>query len=105
MTRDWVFSGFVARVGPGFVLDCVLDLGFGRFRPVRLWLAGVGLPSGEAERERAMVFVGSWVDRGEREVVVRTVKEDGRYWGVFYQAGSERSLNDELLAEGHASAV
>lgn len=103
--HEYWYKGYVVRSGPGLVLGCVLDLGFGKWMPMRLGLSGCRLVADETARERSAFYVLGWVERCEREVRVRVTRGEKGYEGEFWQAGSDRSLNAELLAEGHADPV
>jgi hypothetical protein len=99
--HEYWYKGYIVRTGPSLVLGCVLDLGFGKWMPMSLGLLGCRLLEDETARERTTFYVSGWADRCEREMRVRVVRTGKGYEGEFWQAGSDRSLNEELLSEGH----
>ncbi len=106
MKPEYIYKATVTKVVDGDTVDLLVDCGFNIIRKERIRFYGVDAweTRGE-EREmglEAKRFVEETIPVGT-EVVVRTGKERGkfgRYLGEIFV--NNISLNDMLLAEGHA---
>lgn len=116
----WNYRARVVRVVDGDTLDVEVDLGFRVCTKIRLRLADVdtpeiyGVKKGSAEYEKgaaASQFTKDWVEENQDDghVFIETQKGTGKYgrWLAVVSPGTGEgpTLNDALIASGHASEV
>lgn len=113
MTPNFVYRCAVTGVVDGDTLEMVIDVGFRMTGTYRLRLTGVNAPELFKGHERAAGqaaknFVEQWIEEhGDGKTfpfLVQTKKADafGRYLGRLIDPETGHSLNDALLASGHA---
>jgi micrococcal nuclease len=106
MFNDWVYDVLWSRVIDGDTVEAIVDLGFGVRRKDKFRLYGIDTP----ERGHS-----GWLEATERlkELIVntqmlcvQTIKDKsdkyGRYLAILIDGSTGRSLNDVMVAEGHA---
>jgi micrococcal nuclease len=101
----YVYGARVLRVVDGDTIDTLVDLGFGITLMQRIRLLGINCPEhGTPEGDAATAYTTAWVAEHGPEFTLRTVLDKrekfGRILGIV-MAGA-RTLNDDLLAAGHA---
>lgn len=105
----------VTNVVDGDTIDVEIDLGFSVSYAQRLRLAGIDTPESrttdKAEKIlglEAKEYLKSKV-KDAKEVIVKTEKPDssekyGRILGWVYVDGSTKSINEQMIEDGHAWA-
>lgn len=103
----------VTNVVDGDTIDVEIDLGFSVSYAQRLRLAGIDTPESrtidKAEKIlglEAKEYLKSKV-KDAKEVIVKTEKPDssekyGRILGWVYVDGSTKSINEQMIEDGHA---
>ena len=103
----------VTNVVDGDTIDVEIDLGFSVSYAQRLSLAGIDTPESrttdKAEKIlglEAKEYLKSKV-KDAKEVIVKTEKPDssekyGRILGWVYVDGSTKSINEQMIEDGHA---
>ena len=109
----YTYRATFLRAVDGDTIDVLIDLGFHVRLEARLRLAGIDTPerkgvtaeAGLAARE----FTRAWCTRSDliaERLVIVTLKDRGEKYGRFlarvYWNASGESLNDALVAAGHA---
>ena len=109
----YVYKCKVTRVVDGDTLDVVLDLGFAINYNDRVRLMGIDTPESRTRnlKEKALGLASKarlkeLCTQHKGNLVLRTSKEGkgkfGRILGSLFPSGSDVSLNDMLVTEGHA---
>jgi micrococcal nuclease len=103
----------VSKVVDGDTIDVDIDLGFDISFSSRVRLAGIDTPESrtadKAEKAlglEAKAFLKNAIESA-KTVVIKTEKMDssekyGRILGWVFLDGSEKSINEEMIAAGHA---
>lgn len=110
MIDDYVRNAEVIRVVDGDTLDVLIDLGCNVHRLERVRLFGINAPEirGEqaAEGRKATLWLTQKLAECNSLVVVQTIRDVrekyGRYLARIYEPGSDCSLNEQMIAAGHA---
>ena len=109
MTRT--FPATVTRVVDADTIDCTVDLGFHVGIKERFRLFGVNAPESrtrdKAEKARglaATAFVRDLIRQNDNAVTLDVSKGTGKFgrWLAIVELSEGRTLNDALLAAGHA---
>ena len=110
----WMYLAEMMYIVDGDTVDVLIDLGFGVKKKERVRLAGIDTPemfsvkkdSEEyAKGEAARAFVVGWSQICSDLIIVKTVKEKGkygRYIAEIYNREGDECLNDALVEAGHA---
>jgi micrococcal nuclease len=109
----YTYRARVVKVVDGDTLHLQVDLGFDTEMKLTVRLMGINSPEmSTPEGLTARAFAQDWIaancrlDGGYQSVLLRTVKDRkekyGRYLGVIYDQADKGTLNDALLAAGHA---
>lgn len=114
----YVYNAVVTRVVDGDTLDMTVDLGFKVCIDIRARLYGVDTPeiygvkkeSEEYQKGKAASeFVQAWLDARPEVLTVKTIKDAkgkyGRYLVTVIDPLTEESLNEALVANGHAEEL
>jgi micrococcal nuclease len=103
----------VTKVVDGDTIDVDIDLGFDISFSSRVRLAGIDTPESrttdKAEKTlglEAKAYLKNAIDNA-KTVVIKTEKMDssekyGRILGWVFLDGSTKSINDQMIADGHA---
>jgi micrococcal nuclease len=103
----------VTKVVDGDTIDVDIDLGFDISFSSRVRLAGIDTPESRTsdKMEKALgleakAYLKNAID-GAKSVVIKTEKMDssekyGRILGWVYLDGSEKSINEQMILDGHA---
>ncbi len=114
---SFVYAAKVVDVVDGDTIDVLIDLGFKTFSEQRIRVLGIDCPEVKGKTKKAgdaaTEATRTWV-KSHGSIVVRTVKAKkgqidsfGRYLAEVLgdnQAGTQSSLGEFLLSEGHAKA-
>ena len=110
----FIYHAELERVVDGDTIDVTLDLGFNvKLHKQRCRLAGIDTPESRtrdlAEKalgKKASARLKELCTQHKGNLILRTSKEGkgkfGRILGSLYPSGSDVSLNDMLVSEGHA---
>lgn len=108
------YKGILKRIVDADTIDVEIDLGFRMTTEQRIRLKAINAPeiyrqkkdSDEYRRGKAaMDFVEKRFEENDGTFIIRTDKLPGvygRFIGVILFSDSEKSLNDELIEQGHA---
>ena len=103
----------VTKVVDGDTIDVDIDLGFDISFSSRVRLAGIDTPESRTsdKMEKALgieakTYLKNAIDSA-KSVVIKTEKMDssekyGRILGWVYLDGSEKSINEQMILDGHA---
>jgi micrococcal nuclease len=103
----------VTNVVDGDTIDVEIDLGFSVSYAQRLRLAGIDTPESRTtdKAEKALGLEAKEYLKGKikdaKDVIVKTEKPDssekyGRILGWVYIDGSNKSINEQMIEDGHA---
>jgi micrococcal nuclease len=103
----------VTNVVDGDTIDVEIDLGFSVSYAQRLRLAGIDTPESRTtdKAEKALGLEAKEYLKGKikdaKDVIVKTEKPDssekyGRILGWVYVDGSNKSINEQMIEDGHA---
>ena len=103
----------ITKVVDGDTIDANIDLGFDISLTKRIRLAGIDTPESRTRNleEKALGLESKeWLKKaleGAKDILIKTEKPDstekyGRIIGHLYVNGEEVSLNNQMIAEGHA---
>lgn len=103
----YVYGARVDRVVDGDTVDTSVDLGFGIHLFQRIRLLGINCPEhGTPEGDAATAYTRAWVAEHGPTFILRTEldrrEKFGRTLGTLISGA--RTLNDDLVAAGHATA-
>jgi len=114
----YTYNAVVTRVVDGDTFDLKVQLGFKICIGIRVRLYGVDTPevygvkkeSEEYQKgEAASEFARDWLKASPETIEVHTVKDAkgkyGRYLATIVNPITKESLNEALLANGHATKV
>ena len=103
----------VSRIVDGDTIDVDIDLGFDISFSSRVRLAGIDTPESRTTDKiekalgiEAKTYLKNSIDAA-KTVVIKTEKMDssekyGRILGWVYLDGSEKSINEKMIEDGHA---
>ena len=109
----------INRVLDGDTIDVTIDLGFDLFKKERVRIAGVDTPekrTRDLEEKELGIDATNWLKErlegalaGEENLTIRTelvggVGKYGRLLGWLYVGDEDKSLNEQMIAEGYAWA-
>lgn len=102
----YVYGARVVRVIDGDTLDTDVDLGFSAHLFQRIRLLGINCPEhGTPQGRAATAYTQAWITEHGPDFTLRTELDErekfGRVLGTLI-AGA-RTLNDDLVAAGHAT--
>jgi len=101
---DYEYNARVVRIVDGDTFDADVDLGFHLTSRLRFRLLGIDAPE---MRESAGPAAKAWLTEAipvDKAVHIRTEKGDsfGRWLAVVYGDAGLASVNDQMVAAGHA---
>ncbi|HKE98034.1 MAG TPA: thermonuclease family protein [Actinomycetes bacterium] len=111
--RLWVYRARPVRAVDGDTVDVVIDQGMHTQRLERLRLFGINCPEVHGETRpaglAASAYTTGWLAEAGTDawpLVLQTARSDvfGRWLAIVWRASDQRSLNDDLVAAGHAVA-
>lgn len=99
------YAARLIKAVDGDTVDVLTDLGFHIHIQQRIRLLGINCPEhGTPEGNAATAYTKAWIAEHGPDLVLRTqldkTEKFGRMLGTVTAAG--RTLNDDLVAEGHA---
>lgn len=97
----------IHRVLDADTMELLIDCGFHSFRQERIRLASLNAPEIRTEAGKlAHQFTLAWLEAAGRNLVVQTIRDKrekyGRYLGILTDTATGQTLNNDLLAAGHA---
>ena len=103
------YKAYVTKVYDGDTITCDIDLGFGiLLKKQKLRLAGINTPEVRGDSKEAGKYVRDILSKRiyNTWIIVKTTKDKkgkyGRWLATIYSDNMEQSLNEWLVAEGHA---
>ena len=112
--RLWHYRARVERIVDADTLDVYLDQGYRSYRLEPLRLLNCWAPEIRGPERYAGLAAKRWVDEwvaalpaAEWPLIIRTEKSDafGRYLAEVRSASTGESLNEAMVAAGHATAA
>lgn len=99
------YAATIARVVDGDTVHAEVDFGCDTYRRMTLRLYGINAPElNTAAGKEARAFLAEMVEG--RAVTLHTVKDRtekyGRYLATLFIAGKQQSVNETMVATGHA---
>ncbi|NUQ95883.1 MAG: nuclease [Streptomyces sp.] len=101
------YAAQLAKVVDGDTVDVITDLGFHIHITQRIRLLGINCPEhGTPAGDNATAYTAAWIAQHGPALLLRTqldrTEKYGRILGSIYASG--RSLNEDLVTDGHAVA-